>query len=280
MKDIYQGYIKYLFTPGLAVLNGYIFSIDAEDDRRYVANNVSINCRWPYYNSGYQLFNPLSVKRTPLRSEDGTILNEIEIGLDNVDLAFKNEVMLGKYNNKKCKVVQIFAERKNQNALGFMSLHTGYLDEPKGDEHWITFQIRPFAIFEREFPNRIFQIGCNFNFCDNNCTLDFANYYVTTTVSSNSDGLTIACAHGRAANYFVPGFVYITSGTYAGLYRPIVANDTSSVTCRIPFDFAIPAGTGIRVHKLCARNPAACINTFANYSNYGGFPHCPKSPIL
>jgi uncharacterized phage protein (TIGR02218 family) len=276
-KTIDAANIKYLYMDGIALLTGYVLSISAEDDTFYIANNKNITLT---YNSVPKTFNALAIKRTPIRSEDGTILNEVEIGLDNVDLAFKNDVMLGKFNNRRCKVILVFAQKGSTSGLGYMTLYMGYLDEPKGDENWVTMQIRPFSIFEREFPNRIFQVGCNWTFCDNNCTLELSDYWVDTTLGSDSSGTTLVCAHGKAANYFTPGFVKITSGDYSGAYRPILSNDTSSVTCRIPFPYVISAGTSIRVQKLCARVPSACINTFNNYTNYGGFPHVPKSPII
>ena len=276
-KDINVNYVKYLFSPGIALLTGYAFSLNANYDTCFVANNKNVDCS---YEGSTRTFYALSVKRTMIKSEEGTILNELEIGLDNVDLAFKNDVMLGKYNNKRCTIFLMFVQAKSTTALGYMNLFEGFVDEPKGDEHWVTFQIRPFSIFEREFPNRIFQVGCNWNFCDTNCTKTMSSFETSTTLSSESNGQSLVCSHGQAINYFVPGYAMITSGTYNGLYRPILSNDTTSVTLRVPFPFTIPNGTSIKVVKLCAKNPTACIDTFNNYPNYGGFPHTPKAPLL
>jgi hypothetical protein len=288
-KTIDPSYVKYLYMDGIALLSGYSLSISAADDTFFVANNVGVTL---YYNNGSRNFVPLAVKRGTIKSEDGTILNELEIGLDNADLAFKNDVMLGRYTNRKCKVLMIFAPKgvpgvlTNVTALGYMHLFTGFLDEPKGDDHWVTFTLRPNAIFEREFPNRIFQVGCNWTFCDNNCayqkfaTMRLELFRYDGTLGSTSDGTTFVLSHGKASNYFVPGFVEILSGDYINFYRPVLANDANSVTCRIPFPALIPAGTSVRVQKLCARNPAACIKVFDNYVNYGGYPHVPKAPLI
>jgi hypothetical protein len=276
-KDISASYVKYLFQPGIALLTGYAFSLSANYDTCFVANNKNLTV---IYESSNRTFTALSIKRSVIKSEEGTILNELDIGLDNVDLAFKNDVMLGRYNSKRCTISLIFAEKGATSALGYMNLYEGYVDEPKGDEQWINFQIRPFSIFEREFPNRIFQVGCNWTFGDNNCTKTLASYAVNTTLTAESNGTTLTCSHGQAVNYFLPGYVQITSGSYSGLYRPVLANDASSLTMRVPFPFTIPNGTSIKVQKLCYRTPAACINTFNNYVNYGGFPHVPKAPLL
>jgi hypothetical protein len=267
--------LKWLYTPGIVVMTAYLFSIDSLDDSCFVANTKDI------YDSYYgKTFSALGIKRSTIRSEDGTILNELEVGLDNVDLAFRTNVMMGKYNNRKCRIVLLFANAGASTSVGRMTIFEGFIDEPKGDEHWVTFQIKPFNLLEREYPNRIFQMGCNWTFCSTNCGLTFSNYYQDLSLGATSDGRVLACAHGKAANYFTPGFVEIRSGTYTGYYRPVMSNDLSSITMRVPFPTSLPAGITIRCAKLCARNPDACINTFNNYANYGGFPHAPKNPVL
>ena len=87
-------------------------------------------------------------------------------------------------------------------------------------------------------------------------------------------------SHGQAVNYFVPGFIRILDGDYIDEVRPILANSTSTVTCRVGFGHTIPNGTEIRVQKLCLKIPDVCQNIFDNYTNYGGFPHVPKAPII
>jgi len=90
----------------------------------------------------------------------------------------------------------------------------------------------------------------------------------------------LTCAHGEVLDYFLPGFVKITSGDYDGEYRPILTNSTSAVVCRISFGHSIPSGTSITIQKLCPKIPTACEDTFDNYSEYGGFPFIPNKPIL
>jgi uncharacterized phage protein (TIGR02218 family) len=267
--------LKWLYTPGIVVMTAYMLSIDSLDDSCYVANNKNI------YDSSYnKTFTALAIKRTTIRSEDGTILNELEIGLDNVDLAFRTNVMMGKYNNRRCRIVMLFAWPLASSSVGRMTIFEGFIDEPKGDEHWVTFQIKPFNLFEREYPNRIFQLGCNWTFCSTPCGLSISNYRTDTTLTAVSDGRVLTCTHGKANDYFTPGFVEIRSGTYNKYYRPIESNDGGTITMRVPFPTTLDVGISIRAVKLCARNPDACINTFNNYPNYGGFSHSPKSPVL
>lgn len=270
---------KYLYMNGVVLMTGYAITLATGTTIYYVTNTHNITT--PGTGTfGNQTFTALGIKRTPIRSEDGTILNELEVGLDNADLAFKNNVMAGMYNNVACSVLLIFGQKGSTQALGYMELYRGYLDEPKGDEHWITFQLRPFSIFEREFPNRIFQVGCNWNFCDDICDLNITTYRVETTLSVQSDGRILTCAHGKAADYFVPGFVQLRSGSYNTWYRPVLTNDAGTITMRVPFGVVLPAGTSVRIQKLCKRTPTECINTFNNYTRFGGFPHVPKAPLI
>ena len=160
-------------------------------------------------------------------------------------------------------------------------LFQGYTDEPKGDEQWITISVVPFPYLDRQYPKRIFQNGCNWTFCNAyTCGLSLSTYTTNVNLSSQSDGVTLTCSHGQAADYFVPGYVEIKSGALQGAVRPVLQNDTSTVTMRIPFDDVIVSGVNVDIVKLCAKNYDTCENDFDNYSEYGGYPWVPKEPIL
>ena len=271
-KDIDADYLKYFYQSGVTILTGYKFSLVTEDDTKFVANSEDIGT-----------YTALAVKRNAIRSEEGTILNELEIGLDHVDLTFKNDVMSGKYNNKKIKVYLVFA---HENFAGNwlvdyeMLLYTGYTDEPKGDEHWITISIKPFPYLNRQYPKRIYQSGCNWTFCGSSCGLSLSTYITNVNLSATSNGVILTCAHGEAVDYFIPGYVEIKNGALAGQVRPILQNDASTVTVRVPFDSSIPSGINVDVVKLCSKNYETCENDFSNYSEYGGYPWVPKEPLI
>lgn len=271
-KDIDSADLKYFFMSGVRALTGYKFSIDAPDDQKFIANNVQVGT-----------YTPLAIKRNPIRSEEGTILNELEIGLDHVDLQFKNDVMSGKYNNKPVEVSLVIPTWTGSqwNVAADILLFKGWTDEPKGDEHWITVSVIPFPYLDRHYPKRIYQSGCNWTFCNaNTCALTLSNFTTNVDLSAQSDGITLTCSHGKAIDYFVPGFVHIKNGDLMGAVRPVLQNDTSTVTMRIPFDGTIENGVNIDIVKLCAKNYETCENDFSNYSEYGGFPWVPKEPIL
>lgn len=268
-----EGLLPYFYKKSVTVLTGYAFDIDGdgEYDTYYVANNEDVG-------GGGTTYTALAIKRGTITCEDGTVLNEVEIGLDNTDLAFKQWVLGGKLERKKCQIRLLFCN--GTTVLGSVLIFYGLMDAPKGDENWVTLTIRPMAALEREYPRRIYQVGCNWLFGNGNCGISLGDYDYDGTLSAESDGITLTISHGQAENYFLPGYVHITDGDYFGEVRPILANSISTVTCRVGFGHTIPNGTAIKVQKLCAKNPDACQNIYDNYVNYGGFPHVPKAPII
>jgi hypothetical protein len=273
MKTVDEDLLPFFFYDHTIVLTGYKFSIDAADDYQFIANNEAI--------SGKN-YVPLAVRRNPIRSDEGTVLNEIEIGFE-----FKADVMSGKFNNKTCKIYQVICYRGAAPnyylyAAGEMLLFQGFMDEPKGDEHWITCTIRPFGIFDREYPKRIYQSNCNWTFGGIGCPQDVADWKDTGLVNTTLDnvGRVLTCSHGQAASYYVPGVVKMTSGANAGFARPVEDNGTGNIVLRIPFDYPLEAGATFEAIKLCARNYVACDTIFDSYDDYGGYPFVPKEPII
>lgn len=275
-KDIDSDDLKYFFQSGVTALTGYTFALPS-GVVGFVANTTDVH-------DGGFTYTALAIKRNAIRSEEGTILNELEIGLDNVDLSFKNDVMAGKYNNIPVSVYLIipfwhFAEYWAVAAS--VLLYKGYTDEPKGDEHWITLSIRPFPYLNQLYPKRIYQSGCNWTFCNSEtCGLNIADFKTNVNLSADSNGITLTCSHGQAADYFVPGYVEIKNGALTGQVRPILSNTTGSVIMRIPFDSTISSGVNVDIVKLCAKNYETCDTDFSNYSDYGGYPWVPKEPII
>jgi uncharacterized phage protein (TIGR02218 family) len=275
-KTIDAGDLKYLFKSGVTALTGYSFALDS-GTQRFVANTTDVR-------DGSTVYTALAIKRNPIRSEEGTILNELEIGLDHVDLTFKNDIMSGKYNGVSVSIYLIIPELhftgEYWTIAASMLLYRGYTDEPKGDEHWVTLSVKPFPYLDQQYPKRIYQAGCNWTFCGYNCGLNLSTYTTNVNLSSQSDGVTLTCSHGKAADYFVPGYVEIKSGALTGQVRPVLLNTTGTVVVRIPFDDVIVSGVNVDIVKLCSKNHETCNDDFSNYDDYGGYPWVPKEPII
>lgn len=277
-KTIDAGDLKYLFKSGVTALTGYSFALDS-GTQRFVANTTDVR-------DGSTVYTALAIKRNPIRSEEGTILNELEIGLDHVDLTFKNDIMSGKYNGIEVSIYLIIPELhftgEYWTIAASMLLYRGYTDEPKGDEHWVTLSVKPFPYLDQQYPKRIYQSGCNWTFCGSNtCGLSLSSFISSTTLSSASDGVTLATGAGGGTDYYVPGYVEIKSGALTGEVRPILNNTAGgTIVVRIPFSSSISGGVSVDVVKLCAKNYQTCNDDFSNYDNYGGYPWVPKEPII
>ena len=275
-KDIDIGDLKYLFQSGVTVLTGYSFSL-ASGTQRFVANTTDVR-------DGSTVYTALAIKRNPIRSEEGTILNELEIGLDHVDLTFKNDIMAGKYNNISVSIYLIVPELhftgEYWTIAASMLLYRGVTDEPKGDEHWITLSVKPFPNLDQQYPKRIYQSGCNWTFCGASCSEDIFDFITNVNLSAEFEEKRQKHAHGQAIDYFVPGYVEIKNGALTGQVRPVLLNTTGTVVVRIPFDDVISSGVNIDIVKLCAKNYQTCEDDFSNYSRYGGYPWVPKEPII
>lgn len=271
-KDIDASYIPNFYRKGISVYTGY--QMDLADnglyETRFIANNEDIG--------GYTA---LAIKRGTITSEDGTILNELEISLDNTDLEFRQWVLSGYLERKLVRIVLLFG-LPGGTIGSTVIIYWGMMDAPKGDESWVSITIKPLRLLDREFPRRIFQFGCNWQFggYPSPCGIQLYNHRYDGTLSSTSDGTTLAIGHGQADGYYVPGYVEILDGDYAGEVRPIGSNTSGGVVTRVSFGHTIDAGTGVRVQRVCAKNPVACTDNFDNYSQYGGFPTVPRQPII
>jgi hypothetical protein len=266
--------------------------VTSDTTHRYCANYEAVEDRTDYET---RVYHPLAIRRSAITSEEGTSINELEIGLDNVDLEFSTMIASGILIGARCNVYIGFFNPGwvfwyNNSYMrpviwGKVKIFSGYLDEPKGDEKWVTMTIRPFPMFNRDFPKRIFQVGCNWVFgtgpSSGHCTKDRSGYDITTTVENGSDVEHIHIPNsGRDHDYFVPGFMEVKNGDYVGLIRPIATSTASVITLRVALDFELAEGTSIRLQKLCAKSLTACDNIFNNKVEFGGFVGVPKQPKL
>ena len=239
----------------------------------FVCNNSPIT----FNSTTYQ---PLAVKRSAIQCEDGTVINDVEIGLDNVDLAFQNLVAAGFLNQKRVVVKLVFNSALSDPS-NYKILVDGYLDQPKGDDYWVSMTVRPYPAFQWDFPRRVFQVGCNYTFCDNDCTLTLTDYQKTTGVvlTGSTAGNILFDNSADTGNLWVPGYILFTSGVNNGFVYPIATSSNTGAVMRVAFPNTPAIGDTFIIQQLCSKSPSACTN-FNNYINYGGFPQVPKQPII
>ena len=159
--------------------------------------------------------------------------------------------------------------------LAQYTLYSGYMDEPKGDEHWVTMTVKPFPLLEREYPKRVYQIGCNWTFGNSYCGVNRATYKEIPTVVACTTEV-ISHNGGGASDYYVPGFIEVLDGDYQGTTRPILNSEDGEITLRVHLEQPLEVGTTFILQKTCAKNPDYCTDVYNNYAAYGGFPRRPQ----
>jgi hypothetical protein len=262
-----------LFSKPLTIYELYLVDPYTTPSHYYVANTSDIVF-------GVITYTALAIKRSTIKSEEGTIINDIEVGLDNVDLAFRSLVASGALNRKRCVGKLVFSNFLSDSA-NYIILFDGCLDEPKGDDKWVTMAVSPFPILERDYPSRIFQVGCNWLFGSAWCAIDKNSYDATiTTIAGTTEEILTFATTSLATDYFVPGYAEILTGDLTGQVRPILSSTATTATMRVFFDGTPAIGVSVKLQKLCAKNPDVCGPIFSNYINYLGFPQVPKKPTL
>jgi uncharacterized phage protein (TIGR02218 family) len=262
-----------LYTRPLQLYEIYTDPNISQPTHFYVANNQDITF-------GGKLYTALAIKRGSIKSEEGTIISDLEVGLDNVDLEFKN-LIAGGYLSRKRIVIKLVFNGYLTSSANYITLLDGFLDEPKGDDNWVTMTVKPFPLFEREYPRRLFQTGCNWYLGDDQCTISKLPYRVEGTIIEGGTAQNIAVSGGDD-NAYVPGYFVITESGHSleGVSRPIALSDSVSITLRVALPQAPEVGTSFVIQKICAKNIEACEEEFDNLINFGGFPYTPIKPVL
>jgi hypothetical protein len=263
-----------LYTTPIHIVELYLTSPYAVPSHFYCVNNEDITF-------GSQLYTAIAAKRSSIKSEEGTIIQELNIQLDNIDTEFKNLIASGAFNKKKC-VIKIIFDGFLTNSTDYIFLYSGYLDAPSGDNRWLNLLIKPFSIFEREYPRRIFEIMCNWTFGDPQCGLTLSSYSLWNDidpVNASTSSIVQAYTYSMTPSYYVPGYLVMLSGNLIGQVRPVLWNNANQIGLRVALNGIPVGGDSFTIQKLCAKTPDAC-KTFSNYSRFGGFPQVPKSPII
>lgn len=261
-----------LYSEPIQLIDLYLESPYTSPSHFYCVNNQDIVF-------GGHTYIAIAAKRSAIKSEEGTVLQEITVQLDNIDLEFKNLIASGMFNRKKCDIKIVFNGYLSSSS-NYIMLYSGYLDSPSGDNRWATLTVKPFPLFEREYPRRLFQVMCNWLFCSTQCGLTLTDYRLWNDVDSGSTTSIIQVkTYAMTPDYYIPGYVIMLSGSLEGQVRPVSWNSANQIGLRVAFDGVPAEDDSFHIQKLCAKNVTSC-QDFSNYLNYGGFPHVPLEPTL
>lgn len=261
-----------LYSEPITLIELYLTSPYTSISHYYCANNQDISF-------GGNTYTAIAAKRSSIKSEEGTVLQEITVQMDNIDLEFKTLIASGMLNRKRVDLKLVFGGFLS-NPANYITLYSGYLDAPSGDNRWVNLLIKPFPIFDREYPRRLFQVQCNWSFCDAQCGLSLNDFRLwNDTAAGCTSSIIQVSSTSMDVNYYVPGYVLMLSGDLIGQVRPVSWNSSNQIGLRVAFDSIPAAGESFYIYKLCSKNATAC-QAFSNYINYGGFPHVPIKPVI
>lgn len=267
-----------LYSEPITLIELYLTSPYTTPSHYYCVNNEDI-----VFNS--QTYTAIAAKRSSIKSEEGTVLQELTVQLDNIDLGFKTLIASGFLNRKRCDLKLVFNGFLSSSA-NYITLYSGYLDAPSGDNRWVNLLIKPFPIFEREYPRRLFQVQCNWTFGDTQCGLSLSSFCNNVSIVAGSTSSSLFVVDGNISGYYCPGYAEITDPTSAiyGEVRPIASHSygspNSQIGLRVAFSATPETGATIKLQKLCDKSPSSCLNVFNNFINFGGFHTVPKAPVL
>jgi uncharacterized phage protein (TIGR02218 family) len=148
------------------------------------------------------------------------------------------------------------------------------------DRTHVEFEVQdPFYLFNQKIPSRLIQTGCNWSFCDANCTLAAATYTTTFTLKTGSTQTTLTpvTAFTQPAGWATQGKVTCTAGNNVGLSQTVKLHDSSgNLEMIVPWILPVAAGDTYSVIAGCEKSATACstrvtaaggnVNNLVNFS--------------
>jgi uncharacterized phage protein (TIGR02218 family) len=118
----------------------------------------------------------------------------------------------------------------------------------------------PSYLLNAKIPARIFGSNCGWAFCDDNCTLDEADFTVTFTAdaASTQNALVPTVALTQPDGYFVQGVVTCLTGANAGLSLSVKISGSLLFIGVMPWLLPIEAGDTFKAIKGCDKTLATC----------------------
>ncbi|MFN4355965.1 DUF2163 domain-containing protein [Parvibaculum sp.] len=170
-----------------------------------------------------------------------------------------------------------------QDAGERLLMRKGNLGEVSRSGAAFTAELRGLAHRLNQPVGRLYQYGCDADFCDARCGLAASDWTVEATVGSVSADREILAAELAAfpAAHFTRGRLAFTSGANDGAVMEVKAHSAGG---RIELWRAaarpLMPGDTFEVTAGCDKQFATCRDRFANAVNFRGFPHMPGNDFV
>lgn len=192
--------------------------------------------------------------------------------LDEGDLA------AGLYDNAEIEIWRV----NWQDVSGRVLMRKGNLGEVSRSGAGFTAELRGLAHRLNQPVGRLYQYGCDADFCDARCGLDASDWTAEGAVASVSGNREIeAMGLGAyAAGYFTRGKLTFTSGANEGTAMEVKAHEAGKLELWRALPRGIAPGDSFTVTAGCDKQFATCRDRFGNHENFRGFPHMPGSDFV
>lgn len=162
-------------------------------------------------------------------------------------------------------------------------MRKGNLGEVSRSGAAFTAELRGLAHRLNQPVGRLYQYGCDADFCDARCGLAAADWMAEAMVASASADREIIAAELAAipAGHFTRGRLRFTSGANEGAAMEVKAHGAGG---RIELWRAaarpLAPGDTFEVTAGCDKQFLTCRDRFANAANFRGFPHMPGNDFV
>ena len=193
--------------------------------------------------------------------------------LDEGDLA------AGLYDDAEFEIWRVNWQDADQRLL----MRKGNLGEVSRSGAAFTAELRGLAHRLNQPVGRLYQYGCDADFCDARCGLAAVEWRVEAEVASVSADREILAAGLAAfpAGHFTRGRLRFTSGVNDGAVMEVKAHAAGGriELWRAAARPLLPGDT-FEVTAGCDKQFATCRDSFANAANFRGFPHMPGNDFV
>lgn len=191
----------------------------------------------------------------------------------------EGDLTAGLYDDAEFEIWRVNWQDVDQRLL----MRKGNLGEVSRSGAAFTAELRGLAHRLNQPVGRLYQYGCDADFCDARCGLAASEWTVEAMVASTSGDREIIAAELSAfpAGHFTRGKLTFTSGANDGAAMEVKAHGAGG---RIELWRAaarpVLAGDTFEVTAGCDKQFATCRDRFANAANFRGFPHMPGNDFV
>jgi uncharacterized phage protein (TIGR02218 family) len=281
-----SGALTLALTGGVPLWSADLFTFTLSD-------GVTV-FNWTNWDSDLSSGGTTYLSRTPwLTRSTWNVSNTMEVPSLKVVLAalnadfnsgaqIKTQIHDGLFDGAQFLMQRAFMPSPSDTAtLGTVTLFGGEVGgiDLTGNEAEITIHGMAFKL-DQMVPRKVYQVSCNWAFCDVNCTLNRASFTSSFTVGSSPTVDFIPWGTPPAnPSLYIKGSIAITSGAGDGQRRTIANADSTGVTPIYPFFIAPATGDSFTAFQGCDKtfgsgSGRSCTDR-SNTQNYEGFEFVP-----